>query len=81
MQNKFLRVALNVTRDTRIEDLHNLAEIESIDDVISRMIQTVYNHDHENPLIKEIGNYKIQNLPFKIRCRLPKHFISINTYR
>jgi len=58
-QNKFLGVALNVSRDTRIEDLHKLAETESIDDIISRMLKTAYNHDHDNPLIKEIGNYKI----------------------
>jgi len=80
-QNKFLRVVLNVSHDTRIEDLHKLAETESIDDIISRMLKTAYNHDHDNPLIKEIGNYKIQDLPFKICCRLPKHFIPINTYR
>jgi len=79
-QNKFLRVTLNVTRDTRIEDLHKLAKIESIDDIMSRMLKTAYNHDHDNPLIKEIGNYKIQNLQFKICCRLPKHLIPINTY-
>jgi len=78
-QNKFLRTALNVSRGTRIEDLQKLAEIESIDKIMSRMLTRTYNHNHDNPLIKEIGNYKIHDLPFKIR-RLPKHFSSINTY-
>jgi len=81
IQNKFLRVILNVPYDTRIKDLHTLAELESIDEIISRMLDSAYNHDHDNPLVKEIGNYNILDLPFKIRCRLPKHFIPINSYR
>jgi len=30
-QNKFLRIALNAPRDTKIEDLHKTAKIKSID--------------------------------------------------
>jgi len=40
-QNKFLRVILNVPRDTQIKELHNLAEIKSIDEVISRMLNSI----------------------------------------
>jgi len=80
VQNKFLRTVLNVAKNTRIEDLHTIADIESIDEVMSRMITNAYIHNHDNPLIRETGNYKIQDLPFKIRCRLPKHFVPINTY-
>jgi len=36
------------------------------------------NYNHDNPLIREIGNYNIQDLPLQIRCRLSKHFLSIN---
>jgi len=39
-QNKFLRLALNVPLATNIEDLHKLADIESIDDIMSRMLST-----------------------------------------
>jgi len=80
VQNKFLCIALNVPYGTRIIDLHTKAEIESIDDIIARMLSGTYNHEHDNPLIRETGNYKICELPFKIRCRLPKHFLPINTY-
>jgi len=63
----------------RVEDLHKSSEIESIDEFMSRML-TSYNRKHDNPLIQGTGNYKIHELPFRIRCRLPKHFSPINTY-
>jgi len=75
VQNKFLRIVLNALRDTRIEDLQKLNR-----SIKSRMLAETYNHNHDNPLIREIGNYKIQDLPFRIRCRLSKHFLPINTY-
>jgi len=37
-KNKFLRIILNVSLDTRIDEIYNLAEIESIDEVVLRMI-------------------------------------------
>jgi len=80
MQNKFLRIALNAPRDTKIKELHKTAEIDSIDETIAQMLSGAFNYKHDNPLIREIGNYKIQDLPFRIRCRLPKHFLPINTY-
>jgi len=81
MQNKFLRIILSAPCDTRIEDLHKMADIESIDEIMSRMLSGTFNQEHDNPLIRDMGNYNIQNLPFRIRCRLPKHFMPINTYR
>jgi len=80
MQNKFLRITLNAPRNTKIEDLHKMAKIESIDEIMARMLSGTFNYNHDNPLIREIGNYEIHDLPFRIRCRLPKHFLSINTY-
>jgi len=80
IQNKFLRIVLNAPRDTKIKELHKMAEIKSTDEFIARMLSGTFNHKHDNPLIREIGNYKIQDLPFRIRCRLPKHFLPINTY-
>jgi len=80
MQNKFLRIILNAPYDTCIEELHKSAEIESIDEIMSLMISIAYNQDHDNPLIYDTSNYKIYDL-FRIRCRLPKHFTPINTYR
>jgi len=80
IQNKFLRIILNAPKATTIVELHKEAEIESIDEVITRMLASAYNHEHDNPLIREIGNYNVLELPFRIRCRLPKHFLPINTY-
>jgi len=80
IQNKFLRIILNVPKGTTIVELHKTAEIESVDEFMTRMLASAYNHDHDNPLIRETGNYKIHELPFRIRCRLPKHFLPINTY-
>jgi len=80
IQNKFLCISLIVPRDTRIEELHKSAKIESIDEIMSRMLSATYNHNHDNPLIRDTGNYKIHDLPFRIHCRLRKHFLSINTY-
>jgi len=80
MQNKFLRISLNVPKDTKITELHKMANMESIDEVISKMLSGTFNHEHINPLISKTGQYDIQNLPFRIRCRLPKHFQPINTF-
>jgi len=80
IQNKFLRIILNAPPETTITELHQTAEIESIDKIITRMLTSAYNHDHDNPLIRETGNYNVHELPFRIRCRLPKHFHPINTY-
>jgi len=58
-QNKFLRVALNASRDARIVDLYKMAEIESIDEIMARMLSGTFYYNHDNPLIREIGNYEI----------------------
>jgi len=81
IQNKFLRIILNAPRDKSTKEIHQMAEIESSDEFISRMLTKTYNTNHDNPLIRNIGNYNISELPFQIRCRLPKHFAPINTYR
>jgi len=38
VQNKFLRIALNASCNTRIEGIHKMAEIELIDEIMSRML-------------------------------------------
>lgn len=71
VQNKFLRIIYNKHRTVEI---HNLANIEYIDSIIARLLANAYDFNHENPLVCNIGNYDISLIPFKIRCRLPKHF-------
>jgi len=39
MQNKFLRIVLNAPRDTKIKELHKMAEIDSINETMARCCQ------------------------------------------
>lgn len=73
-QNKFLRIILNADPDTWIEALHREAEIQYIDKMIASLLANVYMYDHDDPLIREVDNYSLADVSFKIRCRLPKHF-------
>lgn len=74
MQNKCLRTIFNLPRETRISILHIRAAIEYIDKVMDKLITDSYIFEHSNPLINKLSKYSIVDLPFKIRCRLPKHF-------
>jgi len=79
-ENKYLRIILNTGLDTHIIDLHREANIESVDQVIAKLLAKAYKHDHDNSLIRNTSNYNIEEVHFKIRCRLPKHFQPIMTY-
>jgi len=35
---------------------------------MARMLSGTFNYNHDNPLIREIGN-EIHDLPFRIQCR------------
>ena len=71
MQNKFLRIILNKPRYTRIETLHSMAKIKTVRQYIKDSIALTYNHHHENPLVAATGNYNIEEIPLKIRIKLP----------
>ena len=73
VQNKFLRIILNKARGTSINKLHELANIQPIGDYIAQSTSRTYNHLHTNPLISNTGNYNVQELPLKIKIKLPKH--------
>ena len=72
-QNKFLRIILNKPRDTPIEELHKLANIQKIREYINESVNRTYNNAHDNPLISNTGNYEVRDIPLKIRIKLPKH--------
>jgi len=84
IQNKFLSIILNTQSDTRTEDLHReVAEIESVDQFTAqKFFNIACKHDHDNSLhiMRNTENYNTENISFKIRYRLPKHFQFINVY-
>jgi len=63
IQNKFLCTIFNAQIDTRIADLHREAELESVDQIIAKMLSNTYKLDHDNPLIRNTGNYNIEEIP------------------
>lgn len=72
MQNKCLRMALNLPRYTWIDELHDLAEIPKINEFLQKLSDAFYvrSVDVANDFVNSLGSY---NLPrnFKIKHRLP----------
>jgi len=54
-----------------------MAEIESIDEIMSWMLSGTFNYNHNNPLILEIGNYKIQDLHSEYNAAYPSTFYQL----
>ena len=50
-----------------------MANIPTIEQFIRSSVQKAYDFLHPNPLIRDTGNYSIEELPLKIRDTLPKH--------
>ena len=73
MQNKFLRIILNRHRRTPIALLHQQANIPTIAQYIQNSLTRTYNKNHPNPLIRNAGNYHINDISLNIRVRLSKH--------
>ena len=73
MQNKFLRIILNKPRDTKITTLRKLAKIPTIKQYIKEFVSRTYNLTHTNLLISSTRNYEVNEIPLKIKIRLPKH--------
>lgn len=75
IQNKYLRIILDMPPETAISVLHREANLEYVDTYIKRMVNRAYRPQHTNPLIACLGDYDAGNLPFKkIKCHLPKEF-------
>lgn len=74
MQNKCLRMALNAPFRTRTADLHNAANIPYIREFIDKNANNFYEkaQNHDNELIKHLGDYSKNTLPFRVKHRLPR---------
>lgn len=66
VQNHFLCVIFAKSRYTLITNLHTESGVEYSDAVITRMIFRAYDIQH--PLFRQVGNYCLDDLPFRIRC-------------
>ena len=74
IQNKYLRIALDQPF-TRTRDLHNDAKLPHIGDVILKLTDDFYERakHSESPLIKALGDYTPETLPYIPRHKTPKH--------
>ena len=59
LQNKCLKIIFDAPRYTRITELHNVAEIPYIADLLDNHVQKMCNTIslHENPLVKAMGHF------------------------
>lgn len=76
VQNRFLRIILGKSCITPTAQLHLESNMLFIYEKIRNLVLNIYKHDHPNLLVRNIGNYDVEDLPFrKIRCLLPGHII------
>ena len=73
-QNKILRMILDSPLYTTNLEIHSLAKIPTIREFISKLTDNFYSRvtNHENPYVSNLGNYDYNNLPFRVKHRLPK---------
>ena len=57
-----------------IRKLHHTANVQTIRDHIRNAMESVYTKQHY-PIIRNTGNYDMNNMQFETKTELPKHFI------
>ena len=67
MQNKCLRIIFNAPRFTRNSQLHEVANLPYMEELIEHRVKEMYKHilTHENPLIQTVGLYSQQHAKFR----------------
>lgn len=78
LQNKCLRMALNAPYYTKTGNLHAQAKTPTIEDFIQNNADRFYSKAaaHKNYLVKKLGDYTVESLPFKLVHKMPKKFSS-----
>ena len=78
-QNKCLRMILSAPYVTRIALLHEQTNLPYIDEFIEKLTENFYKKTQfsKNKLIKKLGKYNYNSLPFRLKHRLPKRLTSI----
>lgn len=80
VQNKFLRIIYDPPRYIRTANLHQQAQIVYIDTAIVELFSHVLKSEHNNSLISNIFSYKLEDIPLRLRCRIPIQFSPPNKY-
>ena len=59
LKNKCLRLIFYAPRYTRISQLHEVANLSYIDELMEYNVQKMYNiiNKHDNPLVQSIGHF------------------------
>lgn len=67
-------MALNAPYYTRTAKLHEEAKVPMIAEFIQKNSDKFYDKasEHENVLIKPLGNYTAATLPFRVKHKLPR---------
>ena len=62
LQNKCLKIIFDAPRYTRISDLHDVARMPYIAELLDSHVQKMYNSTltHENPLVRAMGHFNQQ---------------------
>jgi endonuclease/exonuclease/phosphatase family metal-dependent hydrolase len=74
LQNKCLRMILSAPYDSRITKLHAELKIPTIEEFVAKCAKTFYEKttEHENDLIRPLGNYSADSLSFRLIHNLPR---------
>ena len=67
MQNKCLRIIFNAPRYTKNSDLHNVANLPYIGQLIENHVNKMYKGilAHENPLVRATGHHSDKRAKFR----------------
>lgn len=73
-QNKCLRMVLSASYYTRITDLQRETKMPTISNYVQKISVNFYKKAsyHSNILIKRVGDYSEDSLPFRVKHRMPK---------
>ena len=73
-QNKCLRMVLNAPYITKITELHEKSNIPYMTEYIDKLTNSFYDKANisKNSLIKRLGKYSANTLPFRVKHKLPK---------
>ena len=76
-QNKWLRLITNSGHTTRIDTMHENAEIEYISKYIDNISEKFYRMDRCSEIIQDLTKIRKHNAPFKIKHKLPYQTLPI----
>lgn len=75
-QNKILRMVLSAPYRTKIESLHEKSKViyfkERIENLTSKFYDRLNNLNIQNPLVRKLGKYSRESIPFRVKHKLPK---------